>query len=214
LLTLELEILNSEIPEDGIVTAPETGYLSAIHVQKGQFKMGGEKLATIIPHGSEPYVLWHLPMDKAKNFDADARAIITYQRGDVAEAENRAMPIASLKWDGSVGAFEFTASIGSDDMSLMDQTASVTITQRSDTYEMVVPYSAIHGSENDHYVFMLTFREAVFGGWDSFVRKVDVEVIDDNGRFAAIYASGLQSYDTVVTEATGFFANGDAVRIG
>ena len=83
---------------------------------------------------------------------------------------------------------------------------------QSESYSLTIPVSALRSDNGKHYVFVLAEEESVLGK-QLKAQRVDVEVKDQNGQFAAITSELLSASDSVIIDSDGYIQTGDPVRL-
>lgn len=91
-------------------------------------------------------------------------------------------------------------------------TATLKAVNQSESYSLTIPVSALRSDNGKHYVFVLAEEESVLGK-QLKAQRVDVEVKDQNGQFAAITSELLSASDSVIIDSDGYIQTGDPVRL-
>ena len=167
------------------IKANVSGTVSSVAVTAGKTAAKDEVLATIeVPDMG--YVLsFSVTTDQARRLHpGDAGSVTSYYWGSRIDATG----------DVSAGA-QLTVSIG----------------ERSQTYDFVVPNSAIRSDSNGRFIYIIQAKNSALGN-RYFAKRVNVEVIASDDNNSAV--TGAVNYgDYVITTASAPLKNGDQVRM-
>lgn len=88
--------------------------------------------------------------------------------------------------------------------------ADIEVKLASNTYDICIPYSALHLKEKDkYYVNVMEEKNSVLGiSW--VVRRIDVELLEENGQYAAV--KGLSGSQEVIIESSRELLEGSRVK--
>lgn len=75
-----------------------------------------------------------------------------------------------------------------------------------------VPIEALYSDNGRYYVYLLKEKEGILGT-ELYVERMDVKVLDQNDRYAAIEEGMLDGGDKIITYATEAIKRGDTVRL-
>lgn len=94
----------------------------------------------------------------------------------------------------------------------MGEYAQMEVVKRSSEYSATVPLTAIRTENGKHSVFVMEEKETVLGG--QFVaRSVEVEILEQNDRYAAISGGTLGNEMPVIISSDKYLSAGDTVRL-
>ena len=92
------------------------------------------------------------------------------------------------------------------------ESAAITVSGKSDSYDSVVPATAIREENQKKYVLLLDTESTILG--EQYVaRKVEVEVLDKNGTYAAVSSGALSGGSQIIVDANRNVGAGDIVRL-
>lgn len=93
------------------------------------------------------------------------------------------------------------------------QTVSMNYSCSSESYDMVIPISALHGDiSSTYYVYVVEEVEGILGT-EHRTRKITVTVLEKNGGYAAIRSAALGPDSEIVEHSNKEFAENAAVRV-
>lgn len=191
------------------VTAPVSGTITAVNVVAGEKVDKDEVLATIQLSGKD----YTLEMSVTKEQAARIKV------GDVGQAANSwyyndmTLTVSAIKNDTSnpssgnrIVVFTVTGS----DINV-GQSVTVSVGDKSASYDMIVPNTAIREDKNGTYILVITSKSTPLGNRYTATR-VDVTKLASDDTNTAI-SCGLQGYESVITTATKPVSAGDLVRL-
>lgn len=92
------------------------------------------------------------------------------------------------------------------------ESAEISITGKSDSYDFTIPVTAIREENQKNYVLVLDTENTILG--EQYVaRKVEVEVLDKNSTYAAVDSSALSNGSQVIADSSRNVSAGDIVRL-
>ena len=98
-------------------------------------------------------------------------------------------------------------------MSVVEVINPVSMTIESETYDKVIPRSAvISGSENRTYIYLTRERKGLFGP-ERYAVLVEVQVIAGNDLYAALGGWNVTVFDDVVISSSRDLVEGDIVKV-
>lgn len=197
--------LQAAIDNEGKVISDIDGVVTELNVNTG--KKTTAEASAIIADASEGY-RFKVSLDKeeakyASRGDPVEVVLAGKQKGEKATIES---VVVSTEVPGGVDAIAMVKE------GEVGQSATMQISQRSESYTQCVPISAIRGTEADQYVLIMDEQETVLGK-QNVTRKVQVTVADKNETRAALTGGGLQSSDKVVISSSKNIFEGDRVRL-
>lgn len=92
------------------------------------------------------------------------------------------------------------------------ESAEISITGKSDSYDFTIPVTAIREENQKNYVLVLDTENTILG--EQYVaRKVEVEVLDKNSTYAAVDSSALSNGSQIIADSSRNVSAGDIVRL-
>lgn len=92
------------------------------------------------------------------------------------------------------------------------ESTEISITGKSDSYDFTIPVTAIREENQKSYVLVLDTENTILG--EQYVaRKVEVEVLDKNGTYAAVDSSALSNDSRIIVDSNRNVGAGDIVRL-
>ena len=220
ILDLRLSLLRSELPEDGIVTAPADGVISGLTAVAGQTLRAGEQAFCLTPRNTKYRIRVTLPMDEGAEFRGGAKASAAVEVPTVDRVEKKLamtterMPceILSSTLDAE-GRWHYVLQPESiPDGVVAGQAAQVTLSNSSVTYNAVVPAEAVIDQMDGTYaVYVAETKEGLFGP-ELVVTKQPVTIEVTNGLQTAV-TGAVYAGQEVVTSTTSPLSGGDSVRV-
>ena len=189
------------------ITANVSGTVSSVAVTAGKTAAKDEILATIEVPDMGYTLSFSVTTDQARRLHiGDPATVASYYWGSRIDAA-----LAAIKPDPKKPQtnrlLEFDVS---GDVAAGEQ-LTVSIGERSQNYDLVVPNSAIRSDSNGKFVYVIQAKNSALGN-RYFVKRVDVEVIASDDNNSAVMG-GLNYGDYVVTTASAPLKSGDQVRL-
>lgn len=197
-----IEKLKKIYSDEGRITADKSGVADSILIEAGQ-RISDMALISLC---NDTYSF------EAELCDQDAKRIKT---GDqiliklASRKNNIESEIGSLNFNSEENA-EITAPLGGSDY-VNGISASFSIRKKTEIYNMTIPASALHFSQQGYYVLIAKEQDTILGKRLA-ASKVIVEVIDNDGMTAAV-AGDLTSKSMVIVNSSKNIKDGDRVRI-
>lgn len=197
-----IEKLKKIYSDEGRITADKSGVADSILIEAGQ-RISDMALISLC---NDTYSF------EAELGDQDAKRIKT---GDqiliklASRKNNIESEIGSLNFNSEENA-EITAPLGGSDY-VNGISASFSIRKKTEIYNMTIPASALHFSQQGYYVLIAKEQDTILGKRLA-ASKVIVEVIDNDGMTAAV-AGDLTSKSMVIVNSSKNIEDGDRVRI-
>lgn len=201
----ELIGFDPDAPHLLTVTAPVSGEVTAIDAKEGEIVNTGAPLMKLsdLSKGLSMTVL--LSEDDAKLMAVGDLADVTVQ-GEVLSCEVvsvRASTESSGKYDVELMLPGGYGAVGLN--------ASMRFKKRTQSYDVLVPLSALRQDNDGDYVLVVDQREGSLGA-STTLQRVDVFELDRDSTRAALQG-GLSGRDLVVTRGDREVADGDSVRL-
>lgn len=197
-----IEKLKKIYSDEGRITADKSGVADSILIEAGQ-RISDMALISLC---NDTYSF------EAELGDQEAKRIKT---GDqiliklASRKNNIESEIGSLNFNSEENA-EITAPLGGSDY-VNGISASFSIRKKTEIYNMTIPASALHFSQQGYYVLIAKEQDTILGKRLA-TSKVIVEVIDNDGMTAAV-AGDLTSKSMVIVNSSKNIEDGDRVRI-
>ena len=201
--TLETKAIGTE------VTAPVSGIITAVNVVAGEKVDKDATMATIQLSGKD----YTLEMTVTKEQAARIKV------GDIGQASNSwyysdmTLTVSAIKNDTtnpSSGNRIVVFTVTGSDINV-GQSVTVSVGDKSASYDMIVPNTAIREDKNGTYILVITSKSTPLGNRYTATR-VDVTKLASDDTNTAI-SCGLQGYESVITTATKPVSAGDLVRL-
>ena len=189
------------------IKANVSGTINSVAVTAGKTAAKDEVLATIeVPDMG--YVLsFSVTTDQARRLHpGDAGSVTSYYWGSRIDATLSAIkPDPKDPQGKKLLEFEVTGDVSAGAQ------LTVSIGERSQTYDFVVPNSAIRSDSNGRFIYIIQAKNSALGN-RYFAKRVNVEVIASDDNNSAV--TGAVNYgDYVITTASAPLKNGDQVRM-
>lgn len=201
----ELEKLKELTENGGTVTAPVDGVVTQMALITGQ-RTTDTAAVTMADISSGMRFTAQISEEDGK-YVAVGDAVTLKAGGK----EYGDLQILSLEQDSENKMITVTILLGPDILSIGD-TAVFQTTKQSDSYPLTVPAGAIRMDNNKNFVLVIEEEETVLGV-QLAARRVDVTVVDQNGRYAAISSEVLSESSRVITFCEDYIKAGDRVRL-
>lgn len=191
------------------ITSNAAGVVSSINVVAGALTVPEETLMTIDQSDRGFTLSFSVTNEQARKvqvgtyaevstsswwFDGKIDAVLSGISSNTSDPKNSKMLNFTINGDVS----------GGDQLSL-------SIGERSQNYELIVPKNAIRTDSNGSYVLLLEQKPSALGN-RYYATRIDVEVIESDDKQSAI-TGALSSYDYVITNSSMPVEPGDMVRL-
>ena len=189
------------------VTSPINGTILSINVASGKKTSTDDPVVVLQPEGMSYTMKFSLENDKAK----------TVSIGDPAEVTNSwwysdvTGSVATIRPDPSDPNKKKEITLNLDGSLTAGQSLTMSISSRTQNYDLVVPSSAIHDGNNGKYILVIESKSSPLGN-RYYANKYDVEVLANDDTQTAISAA-LSGYEYVVTTASKPIEPGAQVRL-
>lgn len=206
----EQQALVDALREKGVqleVAAPYDGTVAEVSALAGDIIAPGQTMATVNVAGREYTLAVTVSAEQAKLVSPGDTASVT--NGVWGEIDAR---LAAIKDDpdapGKNKILEFDVSGDVAD----GQSLSVLIGERSTSYDMVVPKSAVHEDANGPFVLVAASKSTPLGS-RYVAERMAVVVTASDSVSAAIETGSAYSYEYVITTSSAPIAAGETVRL-
>ncbi len=188
------------------ITSKVSGTVSAINVSSGKENTPGSPMA-VIDVSDRGYILkFPVTREQAKYLKVGDKADVTnYYWGSDVDATLEAI---AADPGGGGQSRQLVFRVSGD----IEPGANITLSigQKSTTYDTVVPKSALREDTNGHFVLVITAKNTPLG--NRFIAtRVDVQVLAEDDTTAAV--SGLTANDYVITTSSQPLTAGTQVRM-
>ena len=196
-----------ENASESIIVAEYGGIVTEMNVGPGTITTAGETMV-VIERTDNGYTLsFSVTTDEASNvkvgdqaeivnqFNTDITAVLSNITTDTDNPGTNKLLVFTISGDDVVSGQSLTLSIG----------------ERSSTYDLVVPNSAVRTDSSGDFVLAITIESGPLG--NTYVAtRVDVEVLASDDDNSAI-SGNLSQGDTIITTSTTSISSGDQVRL-
>lgn len=204
-LQTQLEELTALAGEEGRVTAPAAGTITNRYLEVGQ-KTTDTAAFTMTDESEGLRFVAEVDGGDAKYLSAGNTVSMKDASGNTAECV-----ISSVTGSGNGDKRSVTVMLPPD-VFCMGETLTMTYTMESGKYDTVVPLSALYSEEQQYFVYVAELQNTLLG--DAYViRRMDVDVLEKNGDYAAVNPSALDSDSQVVTQTDRYVEAGERVRL-
>lgn len=206
----EQQALVDALREKGVqleVAAPYDGTVAEVSALAGDIIAPGQTMATVNVAGREYTLAVTVSAEQAKLVSPGDAASVTNSVWGEIDAR-----LAAIKDDpdapGKNKILEFDVSGDAAD----GQSLSVLIGERSTSYDMVVPKSAVHEDANGQFVLVAASKSTPLGS-RYVAERMAVVVTASDSVSAAIETGSAYSYEYVITTSSAPIAAGETVRL-
>ena len=119
--------------------------------------------------------------------------------------------IVSLETSKDGSSIKVSIAMQGDDF-LPGESAQMTATRKSESYDYLVPVTAVWQENNKAYVLLLETENTVLGE-QYIARKAEVQILDKNSSYAAVSGNSLSADCQIITDSDRTVGNGDVVRM-
>lgn len=190
------------------VTAPISGTITSVNVKSGVETPADGIVFTMQPEGKGYTMSFSVSNQQAQRLSVGDQAdlVNAWRYNDVQ------VTLASIKPDpDNPGQNKLLTFDVAGDGVIAGQSLSVSVGQKSATYDMTVPNSAIREDSNGKFILVITSKSSPIGT-RYFASRVDVEVLASDDTRSAI-SGGVESYSYVITTSTKPVEAGKQVRL-
>ena len=201
----QLEKLKTLKQQNGEITAPSFGIITKVCVETGQKTT--DTAAVVM--SDEQSGLFFTTTTDSKNREylsvGDNATIIGVGK------ETSDCSIVSLETSEDGSSIKVSIAMQGDDF-LPGESAQMTATRKSESYDYLVPVTAVWQENNKAYVLLLETENTVLGE-QYIARKAEVQILDKNSSYAAVSGNSLSADCQIITDSDRTVGNGDVVRM-
>ena len=190
------------------VTAPISGTITAVNVSSGKETPQDGVVFTMQPEGKGYTLSFSVTNQQAQRLSVgDPAELVNAWRYDDVQ-----VTLASIKPDpNNPGQNKLLTFDVTGNGVIAGQSLSLSVGQKSATYDMTVPNSAIREDSNGKFILVISSKSSPIGT-RYFASRVDVEVLASDDTRSAI-SGGVESYSYVITTSTKPVEAGKQVRL-
>lgn len=191
------------------IVAPVSGTIISVNVVAGETVYAGEELASIQMSGKDYILEMTVTKEQAARIHVGdvGKSANSWYYYDMNLVVSQIKPdTTNVKSGDKIIVFTVT---GSDIM--VGQSVQVTVGERSQNYDKVVPNTAIREDKNGTYILIITSKSTPLGN-RYYATRVECTKIASDETNTAI-TCGIEGYESVITTATKPVADGDMVRL-
>lgn len=201
----QLEKLKTIKQQNGAITAPSSGIITKVCVETGQKTTD---TAAIVMSDEQSGLLFTTTTDSKNReyLSVGDNATITGVGKETSDCS-----IVSLEKSEDGSSIKVSVAMQGDDFS-PGESAQMTVTRKSESYDYLVPVTAVWQENNKAYVLLLETENTVLGE-QYIARKAEVEILDKNSSYAAVSGNSLSTDCKIITDSDRTVGNGDVVRM-
>lgn len=201
----QLEKLKTIKQQNGEITAPSSGIITKVCVETGQKTTD---TAAIVMSDEQSGLLFTTTTDSKNReyLSVGDNATITGVGKETSDCS-----IVSLENSEDGSSIKVSISMQGDDF-LPGESAQMTVTRKSESYDYLVPVTAVWQENNKAYVLLLETENTVLGE-QYIARKAEVEILDKNSSYAAVSGNSLSTDCKIITDSDRTVGNGNVVRM-
>ena len=190
-----------------VITAPIAGTVTGVNKIAGENISPNEELAVMQPEGKGFNLSFSVTPEQAKKVTVGEQAEIqnSWYYSDITATLSAIRPDPESNGSKKLLVFDVTGDVQ------VGQSVSVSIGQKSATYDLVVPNSAVREDNNGKFILIVEAKNSPLGN-RYLATRVDVEVLGADDNKTAIKAP-LYGYEFVITTATQPVEAGKQVRL-
>jgi multidrug resistance efflux pump len=201
----QLEKLKTLKQQNGEITAPSSGIITKVCVETGQKTT--DTAAVVM--SDEQSGLFFTTTTDSKNreyLSVGDNATITGVGKETSDCS-----IVSLETSKDGSSIKVLIAMQGDDF-LPGESAQMTATRKSESYDYLVPVTAVWQENSKAYVLLLETENTVLGE-QYIARKAEVQILDKNSSYAAVSGNSLSADCQIITDSDRTVGNGDVVRM-
>lgn len=201
----QLEKLKILKQQNGEITAPSSGIITKVCVETGQKTTD---TAAIVMSDEQSGLLFTTTTE-SKNREYLSVGDSTTITGVGKETSDCSIVSIETSEGGSI--IKVSIIMQGNDFS-PGESAQMTATRKSESYDYLVPVTAVWQENNKAYVLLLETENTVLGE-QYIARKAEVQILDKNSSYAAVSGNSLSADCQIITDSDRTVGNGDVVRM-
>ena len=192
----------------GEIKSPVAGEITAVNYTAGEKVEAGSTVAVIQIDGKGFKTSFPVTAKQAKSVKVgdEVEIINAWYYGDMEANLVAIQPDKNNTRDGKLLVFSLNGTGINPGQSI-----TLSVGQKSSSYDLIVPISALHEDNNGNFVYKLETRSTPFGS-RYIAKRVDVRVLAKDDKVAAIDAD-IYAYEYVITNSSKDFNNKDQVKL-
>ena len=189
------------------IEAPISGTISSINVTAGQDMAAGSTVVTMQPEGKGFTMSFSVTNEQAKRLSPGTQAelVNSWRYDDVVVTLSKIKPDPSDPSQKKLLEFNVTGSV------VDGQTLNVSVGDKSASYDMIVPNSAIREDNNGKFILIVETKSSPLGNRYK-ASRVDVEVLASDDTQSAI-SGAVYGYEFVITTSNKPVEAGQLIRL-
>lgn len=208
----ELAELRSLLKEEGKICAQYGGTVMQVGVAAGQNTT--DSAAVTFADSAAPLQFEAIVDQEQKKYvEAGAQGELAF--GSYAAAGGKKMRVTVdylTEIDSMPGSFVMRALLTGED-AVIGQNATFSLNVQSENFSCCISMDALHRDENQRsFVWVVEEADTILG-MELTARRRMVNVLDENGRYAAVETGVIDEDDRIIQAATREFGDGDVVRM-
>lgn len=190
-----------------VIKAPMAGTVTGVNKIAGESISPNEELAVMQPEGKGFQMSFSVTPEQAKKVTVGEQAEIqnSWYYNDIVATLSAIRPDPESNGSKKLLVFNVTGDVQ------VGQSISVSVGQKSASYDLVVPNSAVREDNNGKFILIVEAKNSPLGN-RYMATRVDVEVLGADDNKTAIKAP-LYGYEFVITTATQPVEAGKQVRL-
>ena len=189
------------------IEAPISGTISSINVTAGQDMAAGSTVVTMQPEGKGFTMSFSVTNEQARRLSPGTQAelVNSWRYDDVVVTLSKIKPDPSDPSQKKLLEFNVTGSV------VDGQTLNVSVGDKSASYDMIVPNSAIREDNNGKFILIVETKSSPLGNRYK-ASRVDVEVLASDDTQSAI-SGAVYGYEFVITTSNKPVEAGQLIRM-
>ena len=203
----EVEKLEKEVSGSEVV-APVSGTILDVNVKSGLETPEDGVVFTIQPEGDAFTLSFSVTNEQAKKLSVGdiAEPVNAWRYGDMSIVLDSIRPDRANPTQNKLLVFRVTG-----DGVVANQSINVMVGQRSSSYDMIVPNSAIREDNNGKFVLIVESKSSPLGN-RYIAKRADIEVIASDDTMSAVSGT-LEGWEFIITTSNKPIENGQQVRL-
>lgn len=208
----EVRTLSAILQGGGEMKADWSGIVTRVNVMPGGYTT--EEAAVVFADGSVPF-LFDVILDQEQKKYVDLGAEAQVVLGNAQSGRGKAIFVEVdylTEIDNMPGSWRAQMKLPEGKGSL-GQGGTFLLTVQSESFDICIPLDALYTDGNGrNFVFCMEETDTVLGA-ELAARKMMVEVLDKNDKYAALSPGTVNGESQVIIAATKEFADGEVVRL-